>query len=92
MADARKSGTIALYNDPHWNSEKHVLSIQDYAKGERHTIPPQFNDKATWVAWNLPVGTVVTVANHHKPRDSGKSVGNLDGKQEYSERHAEHSF
>lgn len=62
---ALESGVVRLYKDADWSSEKYTIKTHDYASGKRHSISgTSLQDKATWVAFNLPVGTVMTLAKH----------------------------
>ena len=71
------SGTVALFVDGDWNSRKLELRIADYAPGQRQTIPSSMMDVATYVAFNLPIGTVMTLTDNMQPVLPGRSVADL---------------
>ena len=73
------SGTVALFQHPDWNSPRFDVSINEYRERYRHMLNRSAVDNTTWVAWNLPVGTVLTLSDHYREYDSNKSVGSLDG-------------
>lgn len=71
-------GTVVLYADPKWTSTSQTFSIYDYQCAARQSIAgSKLNDKATWVAFNLPVGTVVTLCAHYVSTYS--NIGDLAG-------------
>lgn len=53
------SGTVALFKDSNWNSQRLDIRIADYLPGQRQTILKSMLDQATWIAFNLPLGTVM---------------------------------
>jgi hypothetical protein len=72
------SGRVSLYKDSSWTSQKLDLETKNYHSGTRHTIPGSaLRDEASWIAWSLPVGTVMTLMEHDTPRDEAESVANL---------------
>lgn len=72
-------GTVVLFKDNNWNSSRTTLSTRDYREGARHTIPKSGYDNATYIAYNLPVGTVMTLVNHLTPVDEESGVADLKG-------------
>jgi hypothetical protein len=59
------SGTVRLYQDSSWSSSSLTIDIHDYASGKRQSFSgTSLQDKATWIAFNLPVGTVMTLTNN----------------------------
>ena len=68
-------GTVTLFRDNHWSPDSNnqlVLSTDDYLERVRHSIAgTNMQDAATWVAFNLPVGTVVTLMDNATPADDG---------------------
>ncbi|CAN9393345.1 unnamed protein product [Alternaria alternata] len=72
------SGRVSLYKNSSWTSQKLDLETKNYHSGTRHTIPGSaLRDEVSWVAWCLPVGTVMTLMEHDTPRDEAESVANL---------------
>ena len=62
------SGTVILFRDNDWKSESLTLTTAAYAEGKRHSFSGKsFNDKASWVGFNLPVGTVMTLIQNDDP-------------------------
>jgi hypothetical protein len=71
------SGMVLLYRDGNWQSEEYAINIADYREGVRQSITgTSMNDAASWIAFNLPVGTVMTLTEHAADTD-GYPVWNL---------------
>ena len=77
VAPQLSSGSVSLFRDGDWSSQKLELRIADYAPGQRQTIPASMMDAATYVAFNLPIGTVMTLMDNIQPVLAGKSVADL---------------
>jgi hypothetical protein len=60
---AQPSGTVTLYADNNWTSTSHTIALSALAKDYRHDLPKTMQDRATWIAFNLPVGTVATLTD-----------------------------
>ncbi|GIZ44314.1 hypothetical protein CKM354_000751600 [Cercospora kikuchii] len=75
------SGRVSLFEHADWNSPRFDIDINQYSEKDRHLLEGRGRDNATWVAWNLPIGTVVTLCDHHRSWDKNgtKSVGDLEG-------------
>lgn len=58
------SGVVALFADRSWSSARLDLNINDYVANRRQRLPNYMIDNANWVAWNLPIGTVMTFTDH----------------------------
>lgn len=59
------TGTVTLYKDNNWSGSSLSFNINDYAKDTRQSISgTSMQDGATWLAFNLPVGTVVTMMDN----------------------------
>jgi hypothetical protein len=71
-------GTVQLFHHPSYDSPRHILRLHDWTQGEHFLLDSGFIDTVTWVAWNLPVGTVVTLTDHHQSRQ-GQGIGSLYG-------------
>ena len=75
-----KSGTFTLYRDGSWQSASVSFSINDYTAAARQIISGgSMQDAATWVAFNLPVGIVVTLMDNVTSNPADDLVGNLAG-------------
>ncbi|EPE33638.1 hypothetical protein GLAREA_06651 [Glarea lozoyensis ATCC 20868] len=72
------SGTVMLFTDASWTSGVSTeFNLVDYVANQRHVIPASQYNKATWVLWNLPIGTVVTLtANITNPVKVADLKGN----------------
>jgi len=73
------SGTVVLYVDANWSSRTLQLSLDDYESNQRQSIAGTFmQDQATWVAFNLPVGIVMTLMDDNVTQvDAGHQVWEL---------------
>jgi len=59
------AGTVILYKDDRFSSHSMTLRTADYREGERHSFSgTSMQDEATYIAFNLPVGTVMTMTEH----------------------------
>lgn len=55
------SGRVRLYQDSSWNSNNTEINIYDsHSQRSRFRVDQKLFDKASWIAFNLPVGTVLT--------------------------------
>jgi hypothetical protein len=74
------SGSVRLYRDNRWDSDVLELTTQAYRDGVRHSFAgTTMQDAATWVAFNLPVGVVMTLMDNDVPVKTGKGVADLSG-------------
>jgi hypothetical protein len=73
------SGTVSVFQDDNWGSARLDLSTVDFVPDERQTIQSSMFDSATWVAFNLPVGTVMTLMDNVQPVDPSKGAADLSG-------------
>ena len=81
LPDTIDPGVVALFKDAEWDSDRYDIRINDWPMKERQLFSSDFWDTASWVAWNLPVGIVVTLADFRPPpNDPGRLVGDLSGK------------
>ncbi len=72
------SGHVVLYRDTKWTSQRLDLALTSYVEGVRHSIGgTPLQDAASWVAFNLPIGTVMTLMEHLKPVEEGKQLWDL---------------
>jgi hypothetical protein len=68
---------VRLYKDNSWSSESYTFNVNDYVKDHRQSISgSSMHDRATWLAFNLPAGTVVTMMTHYVAAADG-NVYNL---------------
>lgn len=73
------SGTVVLYGDDSWAaSNKMVIRTSDYTAGAVQTLSSPISQHVHWVAFNLPVGTVVTLTQYTNFSQGGLP-GNLSG-------------
>jgi hypothetical protein len=68
------SGTVALFQNNDWNSQALYISIDEHRSNERETIPSALFDQATWAAFNLPVGVVMTLMDNIVDPPSGNNA------------------
>ncbi len=73
------SGTVSLFRDKNWTSQRLDLNIDDYMPNQRQTIQSFMSDQATYIAFNLPIGTVMTMMDNVKPVPAEKTVADLSG-------------
>lgn len=70
------SGLVSLFPDDNWNNG-YVVSTGDSRDSVRHALDgTSIQDGATFVAFNLPVGTVLTLMDNVVPMSNGQ-VWNL---------------
>jgi len=70
------SGTVSLFPDDNWNNG-FVVSTDNFRDSVRHAFDgTPIQDAATYVAFNLPVGTVLTLLENVAPAPNGQ-VWNL---------------
>ncbi|KAI1131681.1 hypothetical protein F5Y10DRAFT_43613 [Nemania abortiva] len=67
------SGTVSLYKDASWSSPKVDVRTSEYVTNVRHQSP--MVDTCTWIAFNLPPGTVMTLTDHIV--SAGQNVADL---------------
>lgn len=73
------SGIVSLFADNNWTSQRLDLNIDDYVPGNRQTLKSFALDSATYVAFNLPIGTVMTLMDNIQPLPAGKTAADLSG-------------
>jgi hypothetical protein len=60
------SETVVLYPDAAWTGESFTITTKKFASNQRHSISgSHMQDKATWLAFNLPPGVVMTLVDHY---------------------------
>jgi len=66
------SGTVSLFADDNWGNERATLRTADYPESVRHLFDgTPMQDQATFIAFNLPVGTVMTLMDGMVPPNAG---------------------
>ncbi len=68
------SGTVSLFVDDNWDGDRLDISISEFAPGQRQTMQTH-RDEATWLAFNLPVGVVMTLMDNIV--NNGRPVADL---------------
>ncbi|RZL89609.1 MAG: hypothetical protein EOP82_18910 [Variovorax sp.] len=72
------SGTVRLFRDDNWSSTFLELTTGKYRDRARHSIAgTNMQDGATYVAFNLPVATVVTLMDNDVAPKAGAPVMDL---------------
>jgi hypothetical protein len=72
-----ESGYVIFFNDNNWTSQNQSISINDYRPNKRHTLASWVFDETTFIAFNLPVGTVVTLMDNVQAVPDGQPVADL---------------
>ncbi|KAF7856338.1 hypothetical protein EAF04_009866 [Stromatinia cepivora] len=62
------SGTMTLFQGD-FNSTATSIALDDYAPDRRHVIPSPQYQQTTYILFNFPVGTVVTILSNIKPNE-----------------------
>lgn len=76
---ALPSGTVKLFRDNNWQSQSYTINLNDYTSGRTQSFSgTNMQDQATWVSFNLPVGTVVTLMDN-VPSSQNSNVADLSG-------------
>ena len=58
--------TVVLYPDAAWTGESFTINAKKFAANQRHSLSGRhMQDKATWVAFNLKPGVVMTLFDHY---------------------------
>ena len=67
-----QSGVVRLYHDDSFTGASFEIDTRDYRADERHSIAgSSIQDRATYVAFNLPIGTVMTLMDNFVPAGQG---------------------
>lgn len=69
--------TVRLYKDNNWNSTVWEFKLTDYRAEARHIVPARLYDEATYISFNLPVGTVVTMTDDVADVTQGANFADL---------------
>lgn len=68
--------SVILCRNNNWDDYL-PLSMWDYIQGERQILNMTMYKQATWAAFNLPAGTVMTLMENPTPVPAGKNVADL---------------
>jgi len=72
------TGHVALIHDANWASDRLEFSTEKWQANIRHNLAGLLTDrKAAWVAFNLPVGRVMTLSRHHRDVEQGGRICDL---------------
>jgi hypothetical protein len=72
------SGVVVLFKDDSWSSAALTLTLNNYRSGVRQSIAgTSMQDQATFVSFNLPKGTVVTLMDDFNAVAPGQLATNL---------------
>jgi hypothetical protein len=58
------SGQIRVFKDDNWQSPNFTITLSNYPENSRNYVGDSWNDTATYVAFNLPVGMVCTLMDN----------------------------
>ena len=78
-SESLPSGTVRLLIDDNFQGPGLDLSIYGFLPNARHTIPSNLLDNATYIMFNLPIGTVMTFMDHVTPVGSDSPIADLRG-------------
>lgn len=57
-------GLVILYKDSKWDNQNEYIYLNNYYATKRFAIESPLAKQATWIAFNLPVGTAMTLIEH----------------------------
>ena len=77
--DAVNSGVVKVFTSANFGGASFTIDTEDYASGQRHRLLAENYDKACWVTWNLPVGTVMTMVELDKTPEKNQPVADPRG-------------
>jgi hypothetical protein len=75
---AEVPGAALISEDP-WNGKSWTINLDDWFAGKRHTVHSSVHDQARYVAFNLPVGVVLTLTDNIAPLGAGQNAADLSG-------------
>ena len=74
------SGTVRVFREADWASNRYELTTDHWPAAIRHDLADHRRDRRTaWIAFNLPVGRVMTLTRHHCDVENGHRVCDLRG-------------
>jgi hypothetical protein len=69
---------VLVFREADWAGDSHELTTDRWPAAVRHDLAPHRRDrKAAWIAFNLPVGRVMTLTRHHRDAEDGHPVCDL---------------
>jgi hypothetical protein len=54
---------MAMFRDRSWSSERSNINLNDYLPNKRHFLPNRQVDVLSWIVYNFPIGTVMTMTD-----------------------------
>jgi len=76
---AQQPGAALISNYPIWNGKSWTINLDEWFPGKRHTVHSSVHDQARYVAFNLPVGVVLTLTDSIAPLGAGQNAADLSG-------------
>lgn len=77
--DALNSGIVKVFTSANFGGASFMIDTEDYASGQRHRLLAENYNKACWVTWNLPVGTVMTMMELDKTPEKNQPIADPRG-------------
>ncbi|KAI4957343.1 hypothetical protein J4E86_005817 [Alternaria arbusti] len=77
--DALDSGIVKVFTSANFGGSSFTIDTEDYASGQRHRLLTENYNKACWVTWNLPLGTVMTMVELDKTPEKNQPVADPRG-------------
>ena len=77
--DAVNSGVVKVFTSANFGGASFTIDTEDYASGQRHRLLAENYNKACWVTWNLPVGTVMTMMELDKTPEKNQPIADPRG-------------
>jgi hypothetical protein len=71
------SNFVSIFQDPDWNSQRIDIDLGSTRPSQRQFLQAPLQDTANWVAYNLPVGTVMTLMDDIDLDTDGKNIADL---------------
>lgn len=71
------SGVVALFRDEDWNSQRLDINVNSVRQNQRQAVPAFMNDATSYIAWNLPIGAVLTLTDDFDLNTDGRNVADL---------------
>jgi hypothetical protein len=68
------SGTVMLFKDGAWSSNAVAVNTSSYVSNVLTGLPSNARGCATWLAFNLPLGVVVTLTSNFAAASAGQPV------------------
>jgi hypothetical protein len=69
---ALNSGTVEMFREADWTGSSQEVTTDRWPAAIRHNLAVHRRDhRAAWIAFNLPVGRVMTLTRHHRDIEDG---------------------